>query len=296
MDGPFNEAPWVGPLIDLGVRASRFCTDGNHLSASDQLFIAITVPTRVIASSLIAVGWLMASSPATAVDTLERLRSTPAGTLIRMVTNKWIILHKLVSFDGNRVQVDTKFESRVVAAVTSVTDGRAKPCRTKLPPVPVLGPWSNTPSLWPRYLCQPPDGLAIIGAKSRVLEDLKTYLAVPNQTIPPTQLRDLVLPREGRVATWATDLVPPSTLPEDPDEAPQYSAVILDGAPAIRAADRVDAGLVVAVVDRSVMDDSAAEDIVQRRNTRGVSVNILTELGWRPPTGVEAVAFRTRRW
>jgi hypothetical protein len=70
-----------------------------------------------------------------------------------------------------------------------------------------------------------------------------------------------------------------------------FKAVVLDGLGAIKYLAQIEAPLVVCVLDRSVVDESAAEHLVQLRNTRGEPVSLREELGWRPPPGVEALAF-----
>jgi hypothetical protein len=65
---------------------------------------------------------------------------------------------------------------------------------------------------------------------------------------------------------------------------------VLDGAGAIRYLAGIETQAVICVIDRSVADESAAETVVQLRNTRGSPVP-MHDLGWQPTLGIEALAF-----
>jgi len=297
-EGQFHAAPWAAQLIDLGVRASRFCANDKRLTETRQLYIAITVPIRNLAASLVATGWMLEASIKRSTDPIEQLQSLPTGTVVRMVTDTDIILGVYRGLEENRVHIGRKtYMTRVVRAVARVNDSSEEPWqRDKLPPSTSLGIFAGKPQLWFDYVCRPPAGLAIVGAKSRILEDLSTYVMITGSASVPTMLKDIVLPQTKHVASWATELIAPSSLMDDIDDVPQFSAVILDGAPAVKAVELLDAQLVIAVIDRSIMDDTAAEEVVQRRNKPGNElVCLASDMSWHPPAGVEALAFRTRR-
>ena len=63
------------------------------------------------------------------------------------------------------------------------------------------------------------------------------------------------------------------------------------GAGAVKYLTEIEAPLVICILDRSVADDAAGEIVVQLRNVRGKPYSLKENLGWRPPTGVEALAF-----
>jgi len=240
---------------------------------------------------------LTAPIPATPIDCRTGLEGLKPGSLIRLVTNHYVILDEFLDLDNNRVRIGARtFLFDAIKAVTVIgADFTPVPCAAALPKTPGFGPYMSRDDRWLQFLCQPPQGLAIVGAKTGVLSDLSVCVNTIGRPPSQTSLHEIVLPRQGAVATWATELISPGSLPDDPDESPSFKAVILDSASAIKAADLVDAPLLIAVVDRSVMDDAAAEFIVQRRNTRGDPVSPDADLGWQPPPGVEIVAFRTRR-
>jgi len=296
--GPFVDTPWADGLFDLGARANQYINSPDRIAPDDQLFIAITVPVRDMAASLIAAGWMM-TAPVRTSSTEWRsvLAHTEHGILLRMITNRFVILDRYLGFDGERLSLGGVFGADAVRAVSRVTADIEHPCsRMKAPPAPPFGrPRVKTQDEWVRFLCSPPEGLAVVGSKAALLSDLAVRVGVEGQSTHALHLGDIVLPRVGNVATWATELISPPSLPDDPEDAPTFAAAILDGAPAIKAADQIDAPLLIAVVDRSVMDDTASELVVQRRNTRGVAIRPDIDLGWMPPPGIEVAAFRTRR-
>jgi hypothetical protein len=294
-EGPFYDTPWADSLVALGARAFRFATDSNKLPESDQLFIVISVPVRDVAASLIAAGWMLTAPFPQRQDTATQIGALERGALVRMVANKNVILDTFweQQTDGTVHVGGSRFYSRVISGIRYVDKQNAKLCKWEIPPPPSFGPYG--PERWADFMFSPPLGLAIVGAKTATLADLETWVTKKGEPTAPTRLRDIVLPEEGPVPTWATTLLSPGSLSDDLDDAPEFEAVVLDGASAIRVVDLVDTPVAVAVIDRSVMDDSAAEFVAQRRNTRGTPVNLIVDLGWRPPDGVEAIAFRTRR-
>src|SRR5262245_18896307 len=80
-------APWIGPLVVLGSRASRYA---DKLSGR-QLIVAISVPRRDFVAALVGCGWVMAS-PAPLLDTpLDTLREMEPQTPVRVVTEREVI-------------------------------------------------------------------------------------------------------------------------------------------------------------------------------------------------------------
>ena len=52
-------APWIGPLVALGSRISRYTT---KLGKDRQLLVVLSVPRRDFAAALIGCGWSMNSA------------------------------------------------------------------------------------------------------------------------------------------------------------------------------------------------------------------------------------------
>src|SRR4051812_25746620 len=87
LSAPVEAADWIGPLLALGARASRYRTEG----PSRQLVVALSVPRRDFAAALIGCGWVMASESPTLLPPLELLRSIQPGTPIRAVNEREVI-------------------------------------------------------------------------------------------------------------------------------------------------------------------------------------------------------------
>jgi len=297
-EGGFVRTDWADRLLALGARAFRYSSDSMKLATDEQLFIAITVPVRDMAACLIAAGWVLTAPIAASENNCRDLLSTvKTGSLIRIVTSHYLILDEFFGLDGDRVRIGSRtfLIDSVKAATVIDKNAIAVACSMGLPELPGFGPLADNLDEWSRFLCHPPEGLAIIGNKTALVSDLSVCVNRIDRPSRPTPLREVALPRYGRVATWATELISPASLSDDPDETPVFRGAVLDGASAIQSADLVDAPLLIAVMDRSIIDDAAAEFVAQRRNNRGDPVFADIDLGWQPPRGVEVIAFRTRR-
>ncbi|MEU2200620.1 hypothetical protein [Isoptericola sp. NPDC019482] len=104
-------------------------------------------------------------------------------------------------------------------------------------------------------------------------------------------LADIVLPDNDGAATWATRLYSAAKFAEQLPLPPDVQAVVLDGSSAIKYAAEIEAPVIICVIDRSVADETAAEILVQMRNTRGAPLSLSRDLGWHAPAGVEGLAF-----
>ncbi len=107
----------------------------------------------------------------------------------------------------------------------------------------------------------------------------------------PNSISDLLLPKSTGAATWFTRLYPSAGFAEQIPLPVGIDAVILDGAGAIKYLSEITAPVAVCILDRSIFDDTAAELVIQLRNTRGEPISLVDSLHWRPPEGVEALAF-----
>ena len=124
-----------------------------------------------------------------------------------------------------------------------------------------------------------PDGQVIV-----VGWCLVTDLAHP----PPVRLRTIagIVSQTERIER--SDV--PALLPDQPAAA--HCGFILSGRlPAGVYLAEIEAPVVIVILDRSVTDETASEIVVQLRNTRGEPLSVSGDLGWRPPAGIEALAF-----
>lgn len=283
-------APWIGPLLALGARAARFSKRVN----GRQLIIAVSVPKRDFAAALVGCGWVLASDAPALADPLATLRTLEPGAPIRAVNSRNIITGSFSSlnetlqppraqFAGSTWQVDG------IRALAPLTEP-VQPMRASRPEPGSIEHMAGLDSAWDARLALPAADLAIVGTLTWLKEDFEGYLAKEGDTHPPTSIRSLLMPNIGQVATWFTRLFASARFAEHLPLPPELKAVILDNNGAIKYLTEVETPVVICIFDRSVADETAAELVIQMRNTRG-NVVTMNDLGWHPPTGVEALAF-----
>lgn len=288
---PGSAAPWIGPLLVLGTRAARY----TRKATDRQLIIAVSVPKRDFAATLVGCGWVLASQAPALRDPLETLRDLKCGQPLRAVNNRQVItgffsyLNEAVNppraqFAGSEWRVD------LIRAVARLVD-LEHPERTFRPVPGSLEHMAGIDLTWDARLAQPAADLAIVGTAAWLKEDFRAYIAREGDGLPPSAIEALLLPKVGRVATWFTRLYSSARLADHLPLPRDLKAVILDGNGAIKYLAEFESSVVFCVLDRSVADETAAELVTQLRNTRGEPVSLLDELGWRPPAGVEALAF-----
>lgn len=284
-------APWIGPLLALGTRASRYKSklDGQ------QLIIAVSVPKRDFASALIGCGWTLASKPPELTEPLLLLRTLVPGQPIRAVTSHQVISGRFSSLDENARPPRVNFGGsswRVdsIRAVAPLLEAE-EPARCPRPTPGSVEHMAHLNSTWDERLAKPAADLAIVGIETRLREDTESYLSREDDRLPPTAIKNLLMPKGGRAATWSTRLYASAKLADSLPLPKELKCVILDGTGAIKYLMEIEAPVVVCVLDRSVANETAAELIIQVRNTRGQPVSPADHLGWSPPSGVEALAF-----
>ncbi|WP_081902006.1 hypothetical protein [Lentzea aerocolonigenes] len=144
---------------------------------------------------------------------------------------------------------------------------------------------------WDDRLARPAADLAIVGTLAWLKEDFEAHLARQNDQLPSSRIGSLLMPKIGRVATWFTLVYSSASLADHLPIPGSVNAVILDGNGAIKYLSEIEAPVVICVLDRSVADETAAELVIQLRNTRSEPLSLNNDLGWPPPAGVEALAF-----
>lgn len=288
---PGQPGPWIGPLLALGTRAARYISGGRQR----QLVVALSVPQRDFAAALVGCGWVMASRAPVVAEPLETLRSLEPGTPVRVVTEHHVFtglfwsLNEAVSparaqFGGSKWHVDSIRALAVLPELNSAT----RMCR---PEVGGVGRMARLDQEWAARLVAPAADLAIVGTLAWLEEDFGACIGREGDGLPPAPIRDLLLPYADRVPTWFTRVYAAARFAEQLPIAPDIRAVILDGAGAIKYLTEIEAPVAICILDRSVADETAAEIVVQLRNTRGEPLSIQRDLGWPPPAGIEALAF-----
>lgn len=283
-------AEWIGRLVLLGSRAARFVRE----QPGRQLVVAVSVPSREFAAALIGCGWVMASTSPTLADPLETLRTIVPGTPVRAINGHQIISGLFWALNDSvsppRVQIDgsiwpvDRFTALVVLPEIVASE------RALRPQPGSVGRLAKLDQNWDARLAAPAADLAIVGTSAWLKDDFDALLGREGD-LDPAPIHDLLLPDTGELGTWFTRIYTSAhlavhlPLPED------LRAVILDGSGAIKYIQCIESPLVVCVIDRSVADETAAENLVQLRNSRGESVSLPQDLNWLAPAGVEALAF-----
>lgn len=314
-DDPANPAvpaAWVGPMLALGTRARRYITHNR----GRQLVVAVTVPSRDFAAALIAAGWSMTNPATPAQDPVEILTKLPSGSCVRLVTKTEVIHDTFVRIDESRTPARVHLNGPTLLANVLVAASPAPYVeslrRTSKPAPGKLGAFAHLEETWDSRLASPTADLAIVGTKTWLRKDLSAFVTTePGHVMAPDRvsefqaaenrttgfpvgygtLADIVLPDDDGAATWATRLYSAARFAEQLPLPTDVEAVVLDGSGAIKYAAEIEAPVLICVIDRSIGDENAAEILLQMRNTRGAPVSLGRDLDWRPPTGVEGVAF-----
>ncbi|SKC61787.1 hypothetical protein SAMN06295973_2520 [Plantibacter cousiniae] len=307
--GQAEPASWIGPLVALGARASRF----NIQSHGRQLILAISVPRRDFAAALIGCGWVMASPEPKRTDPLEVLRGLQPHTPVRVVTSREVIADYFTRLNETtsppRAHVGgSQWQVPGIRAV-EVLEDLPRSARTPRPSPGALGRLARVEESWDTRLASPEADLAIVGTLNWLREELDALVsredegAIPNypawgndaKNVGTGQdvgsLGNVLLPHGPKVATWFTRLYAGAKFADQFPIPDDVRAIVLDGAGAIKYLSQIEVPVVVCVLDRSVADETAAEIVVQLRNSRGEPVSLREELEWTPPAGVEALAF-----
>lgn len=290
-DQPGQAAAWIGPLLALGTRASRHAS-----KATDrQTVIALSVPTRNFAAALIGCGWVLASEAPRLPEPLETLRTLQSGQPVRAVNSGWVITGEFAALDETatppRAQfAGAKWSVNGIRALAALNELQA-PAKEPRPTPGSMERMARVDLAWDARLALPAADLAIIGTAKWLEEDLDVYVGREGDTPPPSSVRSVLKPKGSRAATWFTRLYAAARLADHLPLPADLRAVILDGNGAIRHLAEIETPVAICVLDRSVADEAAAELVTQLRNTRGERLSLSADLGWRPPAGVEALAF-----
>ena len=286
-----ESAPWIGPLLALGARSARYA---DHHS-DRQLVIALSVPSRDFSAALVGCGWVMTSKAQTLGDPLEILRSLSPGTPIRAVNDRHVVTGFFSSLTESASPPRANFAGSTwlidKICALSVLPELEKAERTLRPEVGSVGRMARLDQDWDARLAAPAADLAIVGTFAWLKEDFEAWLGRGGEDMSPSSIRALLLPNVGRVATWFTRVYASARFADQLPLPSGIRAVILDGAGAIKHISEIESQVVICILDRSVADETAAEIVVQLRNTRSEPLSITDDLRWSPPTGVEALAF-----
>lgn len=284
------QSAWIGPILALGTRLARKADD----FSGRQLIVAISVPSREYAAALIGTGWILGRRPAQATsDPLDVLRQALPGERYRAVVGTYVISGLFHGLDEKRVPPRVSLAGQWAAKSIEAIAPVAEDDPAEKMPRPRLGSIGRMTGIdqdWVRRLVAPAADLAIVGTKSWINDDMEAILAC-GEDPDGDSLATLLLPRTEKSATWFSRVYSSSGLADQLPLPDGISLAILDGQGAIRYLNDVLAPIVVCVFDRSVVDESAAEQVVQLRNSRGEPISLSAQLGWTPPAGIESLGF-----
>jgi hypothetical protein len=250
---------------------------------------------------------------------LDVFRTLEVDTPVRVVTHREVITDHFRALDETGRAQRVKFGSSewlvsAIRAVAVLEQSLEKPTRSARPSLGCAGRIARLDDTWDTRLAAPEADLAIVGTLKWLREDLEAYLTREGdpvgsdllvdapRSVNPTghtskqygiggALADLLLPKGKDCATWFTRLYPSARFAEHLPLPGDIRAAILDGTGAIMSLTQVEAPVVICILDRSVADETAAEMVIQLRNSRGEPLSLNEDLAWRPPAGVEALAF-----
>lgn len=284
-------APWIGPLLALGTRVARYSRKGS----GRQLIIALSVPKRDYAASLVGCGWVLASAAPVLPSALETLREMEPGQPLRAVSSQHVITGKFLALKESARPPRAYFAGtgwivsglRAIAPLAELD----QPERQRRPEPGSLEHMARLDLAWDARLALPAADLAIVGTMAWLREDLDGHIVREGDDLPSSTIGAILMPKMERVATWFTRLYASARLPDCLPLPQELRAVILDGNGAIKYLAEIEAPVVICVFDRSIADETAAELVIQLRNTRGEPMSVSEDLSWTPPIGIEAMAF-----
>ena len=290
--GPAVPGPWVGPLVALGARIARY----SRQVSDRQLIVTISVPARDFAAALISTGWAM-ERPAPKLEApLGVMRRLEPRTPVRMVTEREVLADFFSElneqFTPPRVHLaGSRWQADKVKALAILPD-LGSPERQARPTPGSISALAGLTETWDERLCCPAADLAVVGTLAWLRDDLGAFLQRDSDALQhPDRIASLLLPAGDHVATWSTRLYASAGFSDMLPLPTDVKAVVLDGAGAIKYVGEIESPVVVAILDRSVADETAAEIVLQLRNTRGETVSVRDDLHWPPPSGIEALAF-----
>lgn len=282
---PGITAHWIGRLVILGSRIARW----SRLHTEQQLVVTVSVPVREFAAVLIGCGWLMAAPKPVIEPVTDLARSLAHDTPVRVVTKTKVIIDRFRGLDAERgrLHLTTDWLIDRLDAMT-VLPSFDSPRSQQLAAPGVINQMAGLAVDWAARLACPVDDLALVGTLKWLREDISGCLGHGDELEP---IGNILWPEGPKAAIRSTRLFPASRFDHALPLPADVRAVVLDGATAIKYLPAIETPVVIAVIDRSVADESAAELIVDYRNSRGVPLSLEHDIHWQPVYGMEAMGF-----
>lgn len=288
------DAPWAGALVALGARLAR-----RQHSECRQLLVVVTVPTRDFAACLVAAGWVLAQRPPHASEVKSVLPLLVAHEPVRVVARSQLVgdMFYGVAVHGQQTRLhiggswwDADYLDAIAAAPELDSGSFGK---LHLPATGSLIQRAHPNGTWHEVLVGGAPTVRIIGTLTRLKNDLDIELCVGSGDSTADAMRDVLWPLGDRPVGALSSFVTAST-DELPDSELPVKLTILDGVSALDLLSEVTAAShVVVVLDRGAAENEAASQLVELR-ARSEAAS-LEDLGWRPPPGIEGLAFEVQK-
>jgi hypothetical protein len=217
------------------------------------------------------------------------------GQAVRAVNSRHVIAGTFSSLNeavwpAQAQFADSKWRVDGIRAIAPLAENET-PLRSPRPEPGSIEYMARLDLAWDARLARPAADLAIVGTFAWLEEDFDAILGRENDGWPRSVVRSILMPKGPRVATWFTRVYSSARLADNLPIPPDVNAVVLDGNGAVKYLTEIESRVVICVLDRSIADETAAETVMQLRNTRGEPISLARSLEWRPPTGVEALGF-----
>ncbi|NKR43381.1 hypothetical protein GS503_21670 [Rhodococcus hoagii] len=285
-------ADWIGSFVSLGSLLRRYSRQVDNR----QLVVTVSVPRRDYVATLIGAGWMLSAPAPDLGEPIDVFRAADRQTCLRAVTERKIVTGTFSSLDESRTPPRVTTGGKVLRLdaykAVAVLDGICETVDGNVPDPGYLGDLTGAAKSWLSRIAAPPQELALVGTVKWLREDLEALIGngLKNDGVG-TPLANYVLPVDDRAATLATAVIPAARLAEGGGIPPHCAIAILDRYGAIKYLNDITTPMVVCIVDRSIIDDSAAEIAVQARIGNSRAVSLKDDIRWQPPAGVEALAF-----
>lgn len=291
-DESVRSAPWIGHLVTLGIRTSKYKDEQD----GRQLVLAISVPRRDLAAALFSCGWVAACPPPEQVQPSSVLRALRPETPIRVVTQNKVVTGQFSELDETKTPARVKFTSgsgwlvdrlRAVAELSDLEEQR----ESNRPNPGSFARLTRIDANWDMRLAAPSRDLAIVGTRKWLREDFGVFLGCEGDEIAPDMIANLLLPDTENTAVTCVRVYSTAGFDSFLPISSDIRGVVLDGGAAVKYIGEIESSVVLCILDRSKLDETAAEVVVQLRNSRGRPMSLERDLGWRSPGGIESLAF-----
>ena len=287
-------AEWANHLLALGARLAR---RSPSLGSDTRLVVALTVPTRDLAAVLIGTGWALTRPIKIPAPPAEVLSTLVSGTPVLLLTEGHYLFAE--TFYGSRTRdgqilVHVGAPSYRLEQIKYLVPGPPLDGHDGKMKVPIPGSLvtsAGRETQWEAEQVSSASDVVFVGTKSWITDEMKIKIGHERSSL--NSFAELLRPNDGSRPSWGSSILP-AVRSEEAIVPSEASLAILDGTTAASWINELSCAVTVAIIDRSSADDFAAEPILQVRRIGGTPVS-LQDLGWKPPSGIEALAFETWR-